>query len=65
MIVAPLIILTLGVGRVLVDGKKVLVGVEKWCITSALKVWLSGGLSEFLFSTTKASKVRGKVFHTD
>ena len=39
--------------------------VEKWCITFGEKVWLSGGLSEFLFSPTKASKVRGKVFHTD
>lgn len=39
--------------------------VEKWCITSALKVWLSGLLSEFLFSLTIASKVGEKVFHTD
>ena len=31
--------------------------VEKWWITFGEKVWLSGGLSEFLFSTTKASKV--------
>ena len=38
--------------------------VEKWCITSALKVWLSGLLSEFLFSLTIASKVGEKVFHT-
>ena len=39
--------------------------VEKWWITFGEKVWLSGGLSEFLFSATKASKIREKVFHTD
>ena len=38
--------------------------VEKWCITFGEKVWLSGMLSEFLFSLTKASKRGEKVFHT-
>ena len=38
--------------------------VEKWCITFGEKVWLSGMLSEFLFSATKASKKGEKVFHT-
>ncbi len=46
-------------------GQSVSMAVEKWCITSTLKVWLSGLLSEFLFSPTKASKIREKVFHTD
>ena len=45
-------------------GQSVSRAVEKWCITSALKVWLSGLLSEFLFSLTIASKVGEKVFHT-
>ena len=47
------------------NGEIVSGAVEKWCITSALKVWLSGRVSEFLFSATKASKIREKVFHTD
>ena len=38
--------------------------VERWWITSVLKVWLSGLLSEFLFSPTIASKMGEKVFHT-
>ena len=38
--------------------------VEKWYITFGVKVWSSGLLSEFLFSPTKASKIREKVFHT-
>ena len=39
--------------------------VEKRCITFGEKVWLSGMLSEFFFSATKASKRGEKVFHTD
>ena len=46
------------------NGEIVSGAVEKWCISSALKVWLSGLLSEFLFSLTIASKVGEKVFHT-
>ena len=38
--------------------------VEKWWITFGEKVWLSGWLSEFLFSPRLASKIREKVFHT-
>ena len=34
----------------LVNAEMVSGAVEKWCITSGVKVWLSGWLSEFLFS---------------